>query len=135
MAAALDGDPKAARRAWVVARHAPSSADPVSLRAGDPVTVGHRDSRWPEYLWCTGPDGRQGWVHERFLQLPCVPVETGGAAGVTLAARDYDAAELDVRVGDGLYVLEEAGGWFYVERDDGSRGWLPVECVAPVKTT
>jgi len=32
------------------------------VRAGDPVTVGRRDTTWPEYVWCTGPDGRSGWV-------------------------------------------------------------------------
>jgi len=49
-------------RRTVLKEHRASYADPIAMRAGDPVTVGRRDTTWHEYVWCTGPDGREGWV-------------------------------------------------------------------------
>jgi len=92
------------------------------MRAGDPVTVGRRDTTWPEYVWCTGPDGREGWVPEAFLE------PTGGDA--RRARCDYDARELDVAPGDVVLAGEEAGGWFWCETADGRSGWVPAERLA-----
>ena len=102
------------------------------MRAGDPVTVGRRDTTWPEYVGCTGADGREGWVPESFLEA-AGDVGTSGAkkaaSDVRTARRDYDARELDVAPGDVVLAREEAGGWFWCEAADGRRGWVPAECL------
>jgi SH3-like domain-containing protein len=42
-------------------------ADPIAFRAGETVEVGHADAEFPEWLWCRGPDAKEGWVHSSFL--------------------------------------------------------------------
>ncbi len=91
------------------------------MRAGDPVTVGRRDTTWPEYVWCSGRDGHEGWVPEAFLEAR--------TDGNWHASRDYDARELDVAPGDVVLAREEAGGWFWCETAGGRRGWVPAECL------
>jgi len=123
---------------WRVLRaHRASHADPIAVRAGDLVAVGRRDTTWPDYLWCTGPDGREGWAPEAFLgPAGGGPDESGGAAGrdVRRALRDYDARELDVAPGDVVLAGEEAGGWCWCEVEDGRSGWVPRDCLAPAMT-
>ena len=112
--------------------HRASYADPIAMRAGDRVTVGRRYTTWPEYVWCTGPDGREGWVPEAFLEAKGdggTPNGEKAASDVRTARRDYDARELDVAPGDVVLAREEAGGWFWCEAADGRRGWLPAECL------
>jgi hypothetical protein len=125
-----------------VQEHRASHADPIALRAGDPVTVGRRDTTWPKYVWCAGPDGREGWVPEEFLGR-AGDADLGAAGGAAAgdaatapgmstrrARRDYDARELDVAPGDVVLAGEEAGGWIWCEDADGRFGWVPAGCVA-----
>jgi len=103
------------------------------MRAGDPVTVGRRDTTWPEYVWCNGRDGREGWVPEAFLEAAGdvqTPDGAKAASAVRTARRDYDALELDVAPGDVVLAGEEVGGWFWCETADGRSGWVPAECLA-----
>jgi hypothetical protein len=132
-------------RQVVVKEHTASHTDPIAVRAGDAVTVGRRDTTWPEYVWCTGPDGREGWVPEAFLEPAgddgavepgtagggtVEPGSGGGDATLRRVRRDYDARELDVAPGDVVLAGEEAGGWYWCEAADGRRGWVPAECLA-----
>ena len=44
--------------------------DPVSVRAGDAVTVDQQRSKETDvlgWLWVRGPDGREGWAPEAWL--------------------------------------------------------------------
>jgi Variant SH3 domain len=48
--------------------------DPIVFRHGDAVQVQRADAEFTEWLWCRGPDGKEGWVHRSFLsesQRPC----------------------------------------------------------------
>jgi hypothetical protein len=123
-------------RRTVVQAHRASHEDPIALRVGDLITVGRRDTTWPDYVWCTGQDGREGWVPEAFLEATGGDAATGedatadATADVRRARRDYDARELDVAPGDVVLAGEEAGGWYWCEAADG-RGWVPAECLAP----
>ena len=110
-------------RRTVLKEHRASYADPIAMRAGDPVRVGRRDTTWPDYVWCTGPDGHEGWVPEEFLE----PSDGGDFR----ARRDYDARELDVAPGDVVRAGEEVGGWSWCEAADGRLGWVPAECLSP----
>jgi hypothetical protein len=100
-----------------------SRADPIRLEADDPVIVGRRDETWPDYRWCTGPDGREGWV-------PDAIVEEGPAGWV--AARGYSAAELTVATGDTVEAIEFLADWWWCRADDGAQGWVPDRVLRPI---
>jgi hypothetical protein len=106
----------------VVRHHTPIYADPILVRAGDRLAVGREDDEFPGWVWCTAPDGREGWT-------PLAILRREGPEAV--ARRDYSAAELEVRRGQRVEVLEELSGWLRVLDADGDEGWVPVECVAP----
>lgn len=91
-------------------------ADPVRFARGEPVQVGARDTEWPEFLWATDPAGRSGWVHQSYL---------GGERGTVTATRAYSARELDAVAGERVRLIEQAGGWWWVENEHGAQGWLP----------
>lgn len=112
--------PPALRR--VVRDHAPIYPDPIRVRAGERLRVGREDDEYPGWAWCTAPDGREGWT-------PLVILRREGPEAV--ARRDYSAAELEVRRGQHVEVLEELAGWLRVLDADAREGWVPVECVAP----
>jgi hypothetical protein len=96
-------------------------ADPIVLKAGDAVQVGERDTEWPAFIWCVGPDGRAGWTLDAVIEQV--------AEGLGRARVDYSARELTVVVGDRLTVEESAGGWLWVVNERGERGWVPETCV------
>lgn len=90
--------------------------NPLTLCAGEVVTVVANDAQWPAYVWCTNGQGLGGWVPESYLEIR-------GDAGQ--ARRDYDARELTVDMGEILVLLDEEGGWYWAENGCGERGWVP----------
>jgi GNAT superfamily N-acetyltransferase len=100
----------------VVRDHTPENCDPLTVRAGDRLHVGHADDEYPGWRWCTGPDGRAGWVPERCLRRD-------GKRGVML--RDYTARELSVRAGTEVEPGEAIAGWVWVTSAEGRSGWIP----------
>jgi len=95
--------------------------DPIRFRAGETVQVGQADPDYPEWYWCRGPDGREGWVHASLLSLH---------ADAAVGLEDYSARELTVAAGEGGRVLRVLGGWVLLELDDGRTGWVPEHIVA-----
>jgi hypothetical protein len=96
--------------------------DPITLRKGDLVSLGKRDTEFPGWVWATSPaDGRSGWVPEKYL------AERGDQAE---ALRDYSARELTAREGDIVTVLEEVLGWALVRAGSGATGWVPQDHLA-----
>jgi len=94
--------------------------DPVTLKAGDVLTIGDQHSPWPGWIWCTDRDGKSAWVPESY-------VEREGNTGTM--RRDYDATELSVRAGEELAIGEEESGWFWCTNQAGQSGWVPAEHV------
>lgn len=107
--------------AVVVSDYTTPYNDPIVLRKGEPVTTGKTDDEWPGWIWCTSVDGKSGWV-------PVAVLERDGDN--TRAARDYNARELNVRVGDKLSILDEESGWYWCRTQAGDLGWVPVKNVA-----
>jgi hypothetical protein len=106
----------------VVRDYSAQYPDPIAARAGDRLGVGADDPEFPGWWWCTGPDGRAGWVPEQLLRRE-------GQEAVLL--RDYPARELSVRAGADVTVHEVISGWVWVTDPDGREGWLPQAWVAP----
>jgi SH3-like domain-containing protein len=90
--------------------------DPIAFRAGQTVDVQRADPDFPEWFWCRGPHGKEGWVHFSYLSQT-----TGQAAAV----RDYSAQELTIAAGDEARLIRTLGGWAYLALDDGRFGWVP----------
>jgi SH3-like domain-containing protein len=90
--------------------------DPIQLERGDTVQVAHSDPQYPEWFWCCGPSGKQGWVHSFFLASTC---------GTTSALEKYTARELTVTGGESGTLIRLLGGWAHVRLDNGDEGWIP----------
>lgn len=120
-------EPTAApRRVRVTEAHVTSDPNPVRFRAGDTLSVGHRDQVWTAYIWGTDQAGRSGWVPASFLRI-----DPDGETAVAL--RDYDSTELTVGRGQLLDVLGEVGGWYLCRTEAGMSGWVPGTSLEPIE--
>jgi SH3-like domain-containing protein len=93
-------------------------SDPIALRRGDAVQVQRADAEFTEWLWCLGPDEKEGWVHHSFLSQ---------SSGRAVAICDYSAKELTVAVGERGRMIRALDGWAFVEVDGSRVGWVPVQ--------
>ena len=103
--------------------HKRSYDDPMQVKQGEVMRVTKRelwDDRYP-WLWCVTASDKEGWMPESF-------VEINGEQGTAL--RDYNAIELTVAIGDNLTIMDEVGGWYWVQLPRRENGWVPVEYVA-----
>lgn len=100
--------------------HSPPDYPSVVWRCGHRVSVGQRDTEWPQFLWCTDTSGQSAWVPETFL-------DCDGAAAVL--GHDYDSRELQVQVGEQLEALDAVGGWAWCRNRLGEFGWVPLRCL------
>ena len=110
-------------RVVLTADHTASYADPIALRAGEPLTLSGREDVWEghRWLWAVAVDGREGWVPD---SLP----RASGKGHV--AAWDYAAIELTCAAGERLTLLRESHGWAWCRKGDGCEGWLPLRILA-----
>ena len=93
---------------------------PISFQTGDLLHVDREDPEQPGWFWCSGPDGREGWVRGDALS---------GTSGQIRATHDYSALELSVNSGDTGEALEAFGGWWRCRLPDGQEGWIPAACI------
>jgi SH3-like domain-containing protein len=91
--------------------------DPINVSAGARVIVDRRDDRFTHWLWCRGPDGREGWVPENIL--------SSTEPGIAAVLEAYEATEAAVQAGDEVDVLREFDGFAWIQRGDGRLGWVP----------
>lgn len=95
-------------------------ADPLTVHAGERLTLGKRDDEWPGWIWVTTEANKNGWMPGRLI-------ESHGPTGTALA--DYDARELEVCVGGTLTLHAEESGWHWATASDGRTGWVPASHV------
>ena len=105
-------------RARAPSGHEVPAREPIRLDTGDEVTVGGRDTRWPAFVFVTGPSG-EGWVPSRHLSAE---------AGTAVVITPYDTTELELATGEEVDILErdDTSGWWWCRRIDGAEGWVPV---------
>ncbi len=97
--------------------------NPMALKAGDPVCIDREKSQETDILgwsWCTGPDGRQGWVPTSWLTH---------REGAERIARDFSALELSLRLGDRVRLHHSESGFVWVTHENGATGWVPDACL------
>jgi uncharacterized protein YgiM (DUF1202 family) len=104
----------------VVREYVAQYPDPITVRAGDHVIVGADDPEFPGWWWCTGSDGRAGWVPEQLLQRTGTDV---------VMRQDYTARELSVQAGVEVVLHHAVNGWAWVSSSDGRAGWIPESCI------
>ena len=93
--------------------------NPISVRAGDAVQPDEEKGKSTDivgWVWCTGPDGREGWTPQAWL-------ERRGDRWFIL--RDFSAYELNVEPGERFSVEFGESGFLYVENARGEKGWVP----------
>lgn len=100
----------------VVKAYTVAYADPIAFKAGETLSVGRRDTEWPQFVWCTNAEGTSGWVADSVF-------ERHGTVGI--ASHDYSAAELTVSLDEIVTIDEEYGGWSWCTNQQGRSGWVP----------
>ena len=103
----------------MVRDYAAQYADPIVVPRDAEVLVERDDAEFPDWWWCSAPDGRAGWVPAELLRAPF------SAGTQTRLLSDYSAREVTVRAGDLLDVLEQRSQWTRARTVDGLVGWLP----------
>lgn len=104
------------KRARVIAEHRAPERLAIRVASGDKVTLGDRDTEWPEFVWTALASGLGGWVPSALFDA-----ERGQAS----ALQDYDTSELDADAGDILVLQRELAGWWWAENARGQSGWIP----------
>ncbi|MDQ1204846.1 SH3 domain-containing protein [Microbacterium sp. SORGH_AS_0862] len=109
-------------RAQLTADHEVPDRAPLTVRPGDPVTVGDRDTEWPAFVFVTAVNGC-GWV-------PARHVDIDGAAGIVRTGND--TTELAARAGDVVELVTDdvESGWSWCPDAAGREGWVPNRVLA-----
>jgi hypothetical protein len=97
----------------------------IRIRAGDSLSVGHRNQQHPAFVWCATEDGHHGWVPEDYIEVR--------ADRDAVARRAYDSAHLTVVAGEALEVLEQAGDYLLCRNAGGVEGWVQAACVEEMR--
>jgi hypothetical protein len=105
------------RRARVIAAHRAPDRLPIRVAKGDTVTLGERDTDWPDFVWTAVAEGHGGWVPATLFE--------GQGHGPATALHDYDTRELDADAGAILSLHHALAGWWWAENDNGVQGWIP----------
>ena len=104
------------RRARAIASHRPPDRPAIQVQAGDRVTLGDRDTEWPQFVWTALASGLGGWVPSALFDA-----ERGQAS----ALQDYDTRELSVDAGEELLLQHELATWWWGRNTSGDSGWVP----------
>ena len=103
-------------RAIVTKPYAAQYPDPIEFEAGALLKVEREDTEYPGWLWCRAPSGKEGWVHNSFIDR--VGQNATGTA-------TYSAKELSVTAGDDGYIIRWLDGWAFIRLESGVQGWIP----------
>ncbi|MDB6133357.1 MAG: Variant protein [Verrucomicrobiales bacterium] len=96
---------------------------PLTLAAGETVTLGNEDKAWEGWVWAVTAEGRGTYLPVSFL-------EKTGEERARLR-EPFAAVDLSVKKGDPIVSLRGVSGWFWCRDAKGSEGWLPDYVMAP----
>lgn len=94
---------------------------PLTLAAGEKVTLGNADKAWEGWVWATTSEGRGTYLPVSFLE----ETETENSPGQAQLKEPFAAIDLSVKKGDTVTCLREVSGWFWCRDTSGAEGWLP----------
>jgi len=114
------------QRAHVIAAHRVPDQPSIRVSAGDAVTLGERDSEWPQFVWATLAQGLGGWI-------PAVLFD--GQVGTATALEDYDTRELAADPEEILVLQRAQAGWWWAQNAGGHSGWIPAHALEPLHVT
>jgi len=114
----------AALRDRVTQAHRAPDRPAIQVQAGDRVTLGDRDTEWPQFVWTALASGLGGWVPSALFDA-----ERGQAS----ALQDYDTRELDVAVGEIVTLHEQMADWWWATNANGDSGWIPARAVERIE--
>jgi hypothetical protein len=109
------------RRVRVVTSCTREQVQEIRVRAGDSVSLGHRNQQHPAFVWSATEDGHHGWVPEAYIRI------TDGRNGIAL--RDYYSAHLTVSPDEALDVLDQVDDYLLCRNAANVDGWVPASCV------
>ena len=92
----------------------------ICVRKGSSLSILREETNpdWAGWLWCRSEDGQEGWISKDYMNI------NGTQATIT---RDYNAKEVAVQPSEIVQVLLEERGWSWVQKSDGTEGWIPSE--------
>lgn len=101
--------------------HLDIAPEPIAARKNEKVTILKYDSRpeWKGWIQCSLENGKVGWISESYLEINGVEA---------VFNKDYDAREIEVRVGEPVEFLREDNGRSWIRTVDGREGWVPSQC-------
>ncbi|HEY0661390.1 MAG TPA: SH3 domain-containing protein [Lysobacter sp.] len=108
------------RRARVVLAHRAPDRPPIRVARGDTVTLGDRDTEWPQFVWAAIAEGHGGWMPVALFD---------GDRGNATALADYDTRELPADPGELLTLHHELAQWWWAENAQGAQGWIPARAL------
>ncbi len=103
-----------------IEEHISKYPNPICFKTGEKLIAGKKDTEFEGWIWVTTVEGNQGWAPIQYIDL-----EKGSDKAA--AKRDYTAKELDTYVGDELFLHHKLNDWGWVEKNDGSCGWVPMK--------
>ncbi len=94
--------------------------DPITLSAGDIVTLGEeeKEEKWKGWIWAEH-NSQTGWIP---LQIVDIMPDLKGKI-----IENYSAKELDVNKGEIVVSIKEMNGWIWVMNEKNEDGWIPAE--------
>ena len=101
----------------IIREYTPQYPDPLSVAAGENVSVGREDDEFPGWKWCRALSGLEGWIPAEFL--------SEASATETAVLWDYSSRELAVQTGEEVTVEDSHHEWLLVRNERGERGWIP----------
>jgi uncharacterized protein YgiM (DUF1202 family) len=107
----------------VVKEHRPEGHDPLVVTKGERLRFERKPTQWKGWVWCTSRSGKSGWAPEPWLTVE---------GGFCVFARDYDATELSLNVGQEVRGDLSVSEWLWVRDEEGKTGWVPLECLEKV---
>ncbi len=107
----------------VIKQHKGNYPDPIVIKKGETVILRKKSNywEWPNWVFCESQKTKKaGWVPEQVLLIQ------GNLGEVK---ESYNARELDVEIGEMVYLLRELNGWGWCCNKKGLEGWVPLSCL------
>ncbi len=105
----------------VIKSHNSDVPIPFQAGKGEIVSGKEKPTQWEGWLYCKNKAGIYGWVPKAFV----TPVKD--SFGMYQFIRAYNAFEITAGGGEVVKIKEIVSGWAWIEKENGTLGWIPLE--------